>query len=260
MKKFVLGILVLLAVGVTGTLLYADHVAQRVVESGSSRAFGTPVQVGGVRLGLMDASFAMNGYEVSNPGEFQSPYLFGIGSADLDVGYDGLSRERIVADRLVVDGVVLNLEMAGRSTNFGPVLRHLRQLSGAQPDEPEAAGPRFVIRTLELRGIEARLTMPGVDKSVQVPPVKLQDVGGEDGVWMSQLAAIVLGAVLDRAAESGKLPPELAGLIANGLGNLPSNLAREARDRVKEALEEETRGLLDKAADAVTGDDKEEGG
>lgn len=247
MKKLVLGILVVLAVGVTGTLLYADHIASRVVESGSSRAFGTPVQVGGIRLGLLDASFSMNGYQVSNPGEFESPHLFAIGDADLAVGYDGLGRERIVAESLAVEDVSLNLEMAGGGTNFGPVLERLRGLSGGG-SAGEGAGPRFVIRRLELQDIRVSVSMPGVDRTVEVPPIRLDNVGGEDGVWMHQLAAIVLGAILDRAADSGVLPPRLAGLVGDGLGNLPSSLARQARERVRETVEEEARGLLDRVS------------
>lgn len=244
MKKLILGILVILGAGVTGTLLYADHIAQRAVEDGSTRAFGTPVSVGGVRLGLMDASFTMRGYEVSNPGEFQSPHLFSIGDAELAVGYGGLGRQKIVADRLAVDGVGLNLEMSGGGTNFGPVLRHLRELSGGGGGK--STGPRFVIREAELRGIQASVDVPGFKQTVDVPPVRLENVGGEDGVWMSQLAGIILGAVLDRAAESGKLPPELAGLVSQGLGNLPGELATKARQRIEHRVEEEARGLLDR--------------
>lgn len=258
MKKWVLGILLVLAAGVTGTLLYADHIARGVVETGSSRAFGTPVRVGGVHLGFMDASFHMNGYRVDNPGEYQSPYLFAIGDADLAVGYGGLGRQRIEAKRLSVDGVTLNLEMSGRGTNFGPVLRHLRELSGGAGGGEES-GPKFVIGELELKGIKARLDLRGANRTIEVPPIRLENVGGEDGVWMSELAAIVLGAVLEQAAESGRLPPELAGAIGSGLGNLPNALADEARKRVRESLDDEAKGLLDRAAEAL-GDDDEDGG
>lgn len=257
MKKFILGIILVIAAGVTGVLFYADHIAQRTVETGSSRAFGTPVQVGGVRLGLMDASFDLNGYEVANPGEFETPFLFGIGSAELDVGYDGLGREKIVADRLAIDGVVLHLEMNGGRTNFGPVLSNLRGLSGGGGGESQ--GPRFVIRELELKGIEASLKLPGLERTVTVPPVRLENVGGEDGVWMQQLAAIVLGAVMEGAADSGKLPPELAAVLGQGLGNLPASVAREAKERIRDAVEEEAGSLLDR----VTGgdsDDSKDGG
>ncbi len=258
MKKLVLGILLVLAVGVTGTMLYADHIAKDVVESGSSQAFGTPVHVGGVRLDFMDASFNMRGYEVANPGEFRSPHLLSIGNAELAVGYGGLGRDRIEADRLSIDGVTLNLEMGASGTNFGPVLRHLRELSGGAGDDG-SAGPRFVIGELELKGIEARLDLPGNKRTIEVPPVRLENVGGEDGVWMRELAAIVLGAVLDQAADSGRLPPELAAVVGNGLGNLPDTLAGEARKRVRESLDEEAKGLLDRAAEAL-GDDDEDGG
>lgn len=254
MRKLVLGILLLLAIGVTGTLLYADHIAKDVVESGSSRAFGTPVQVGSVRLGFMDASFNMRGYEVANPGEFRSPHLFSIGNAELIVGYGGLGRDRIEADRLNIDGLTLNLEMGGSGTNFGPVLRHLRELSGGG-----GAGPRFVIGELELKGIEAHLDLPGNKKTIEIPPVRLENVGGEDGVWMQELAAIVLGAVLEQAADSGRLPTELAAVVGNGLGNLPNALADEARKRVRESLDEEAKGLLDRAADALGEDGENDG-
>jgi hypothetical protein len=259
MKKWVLGCLLVLAAGAMSILLYADHIARGVVERGSSTAFGTPVNVGGVRLGLMDASFTMHGYRVANPGEFQTPYLFSIGDAELDVGYDGLGRDRIEASRLAIEGVTLNLEMSGSGTNFGPVLRHLRELSG-DAGAGEGAGPRFAIRELELEGIEARLALPGADRMVQLPPVRLEEVGGEDGVWMSQLAAIVLGAVLEQAAESGQLPPELAGAIGNGLGNLPRALADQARERLRESVDEKAKGLLDRAAEAIGGDDDGDNG
>lgn len=258
MKKLVLGCLLVLAAGATGTLLYADHIAQRVVETGSSRAFGTTVEVGGVRLGLMDASFTMRGYQVANPGEFESPYLLAMGDADLAVGYDGLGRDRVEAQRLNIDGVTLNLEMAASGTNFGPVLRHLREVSGDAAGG-EDAGPKFVVREVMIKGIEAHLNLPGAERTIRVPPVRLENVGGEDGVWMSQLAAIVLGAVLEQAAESGQLPPELAGAIGNGLGNLPRALADQARERLRESVDEQAEGLLDRAAEAIKDDDGNDG-
>lgn len=257
MKKWVLGSLLVLAAGAAGTFFYADQVARGVVERGSSQAFGTSVRVGWVRLGLMDASFAMKGYQVANPGEFQSPFLFAIGDADLAVGYDGLGRDRVEAERLRIDGITLHLEMTGRGTNFGPVLQRLRELSGEAGGE--AAGPRFVIRELELAGIEAHLDLPGAKRTVAAPPVRLQDVGGEDGVWMSQLAAIVLGAVLEQVAASGQLPPELAGAVGNGLGNLPRELADQVRERVTESLDEEARGLLDRAVEVIGDNDGKDG-
>lgn len=258
LKKLVLGLLLVLAAGVAGTLLYADHIAKGVVETGSSRAFGTPVEVGGVRLGLMDASFTMRGYQVANPGEFESPYLFAMGNADLGVGYDGLGRDRIEAQSLDIEGVTLNLEMGPGGTNFGPVLRHIRELSGDAAGG-EDAGPKFVIREVEIRGIEVNLTLPGTERAIGVAPIRLENVGGDDGVWMSQLAAIVLGAVLERAAESGQLPSELSGAIGKGLGNLPRALADEAGERLRESVDEQAEGLLDRAAEAIGGDDGDDG-
>lgn len=258
MKKLVLGFLLVLAAGVAGTLFYADHIARRVVETGSSRAFGTPVQVGGVRLGLMDASFTMRGYQVANPGEFDRPYLLAMGHADLAVGYDGLGRDRIEAHRLNIDGVTLNLEMGPGGTNFAPVLRHLRELSGDAAGDQDA-GPKFVVREVEIKGIEAHLDLPGAQRSIEVAPVRLENVGGEDGVWMSQLAAIVLGAVLEQAAESGQLPPELAGALGDGLGNLPQALADQARERLRESVDDQAEGLLDRAAEAIGEDDGDDG-
>lgn len=250
MKKFVLGFLLVLAAIALCTLFYVDVIARNAVETGSQRAFGTPVRVGGVRLGLMDASFDLEGYEVTHPDKFESPYLFGIGEANLAVGYDGLGRDRIVADRLHIDGIRLNLEMAGGDTNFGPVLQHLRGLQGGAEGE-EPAGPKLVIRQLELSGAQVRIAIPGIQRTATLPAIQLENVGGEDGVWLYELAAIVLGAVVDQAVASGDLPTRVSGILSQGLQGVPNALAREARQRVDDEVEEAADGLLDRAKEAL---------
>lgn len=256
MKKIILGIVVLLAVAVLGVWLYADAIASRAVEKGSTYAFGTPTEVGGVRLRLLDASFGMSGYQVSGAEGFRDTPLLSVSDADLEVGYGGLSRQKVVAKRLSISGVRLNLLMKGTSSNFGPVLKHLRTLSGGGSGA-ESQGPRFVIKEVVLDDVGAHVDVPGLERDLELPTIKLEDVGGEDGVWMSQLAGIILGAVVREAARHGGLPPALNAALGEGLGNLPASLAREARQRVREKVEKETQGLLDKAKQAV--EDKDGG-
>jgi|GEM_PF-5457471 len=254
MRKILLTLVVVVALTVLGVWLYADAIASRAVEKGSTYAFGTPTKVDGVRLRLLDASFAMTGYRVSGPEDFRDSNLLSIEDADLEVGYGGLSREKIVARRLDVSGVRLNLLMKGASSNFGPVLKHLRTLSGG---EGPAGGdsPRLVIGELVLDDVSAHVDVPGVQRDLDLPTIRLTDVGGEDGVWMSQLAGIVLGAVVHEAARQGGLPPALDVALGKGLGSLPASLEREAKQRVREQVEKETQGLLDKAKQAMGDDD-----
>lgn len=253
MKKLFLSVAVILAVAVLGVWFYADAVATRAVERGSNQAFGTETDVGLVTLGFVNASVGVRGYRVSGPEGFEETSLFRVDETDLKVGYGGIGRERVEAARLRVRGVELNLLMQGNRSNFGPVLRHLRGLSGGAGGGSQDA-PRFVIREVVLEDIAVNVNVPGVRRELELPTIELRDVGGEDGVWLSELAAIVMGAVIQEAARHGDVPPVLQAALGDGLGNLPASLARQAREDAREQLEEEAEGLLDRALEKL-GDD-----
>lgn len=252
MKRLFLTLAVLLALSVLGACLYAETAAKRVVERQSSSAFGTPTSVGLITLGFFDASLRLRGYRVGGPEGFDDTPLFRVAETDLTVGYRGIGRDRIEASRLRVQGVNLNLLVEGGRSNFAPVLQHLRQSTAGAG---EASGtPRFVIREVVLEDIAVRVDAPGVQRELKLPPVTLHDVGGEDGVWLSELATLVLGAVMKAAAQHGELPPELAAALGGGLDGLSAELRRTLRDGARERLEEETEGLLDQALEELRGD------
>jgi hypothetical protein len=70
------------------------------------------------------------------------------------------------------------------------------------------------VGAVELLGERGRL-------EVLVPEIRLSDVGGSEGVAMSELSSIVIKAVLTAVARSGTgLPRELAGALHGGLGGL----------------------------------------
>lgn len=253
MKKLLLGIAFVLVAAVTGVWLYADTVARQAVERGSTQAFGTSTEVGLVTLGFLDASIGISSYRVSGASGFQESSLLSVDDVDLKVGYGGLGRERVQASRLTVSGLELNLLMDAGGSNFGPVLRNIRNLSGGGSGESNA--PRFAISKVQLQDLAVNIDVPGVQRSLTLPDIELSEVGGEDGVWLSELAAIVLGAVMQHTVEQADLPPALRTALSGGLDDLPAAIGREAKDRLREQLDEEARGLLDRATDALQGDE-----
>ena len=237
-----------LAALVVMAALAVDAVARSALEEALAGAFGTGASVESVDVRLFSGEVTAEGNVVSNPGGFESPHFAALARARASAGLIDLLGDTVTVRRVDLEGLELYLERRGAETNFGPILRSLR----ARREAGGSGDKLYRIEELVLTGAVARVRMGagGEGETVEVPEIRLTDLGSAGALPMGQVAGAVIRAALRAALleRSGGLPGALGGLLRGelgGLGDLPGRLELPATDdgggasgRVRDALEE----------------------
>jgi len=249
--RWIIGIVLVLALAVGAVVFYLDSIVTAAIETGGTAALGVETRVEGVSIRPISGHFGIDGLGVANPPGFDRPHFLALRHARVDARVIRMLREDpIVIDRIELDGIAVSLERKGGKTNYDTILANL----GASESEPApadgAGGPGVVIRQLVIRDVDAHIALAPVggkltEVDVNVPEILLHDLGTEqDSIQVSELVGIVTKAVLDAVArKSDLLPAGLASDLRGRLGRL-ERVPVEVPGSVDEAtkqLEETTR-------------------
>lgn len=211
--------------------VYVDAIAGRAIERGATSALGVETKVGLVRLSLLRGSLNVGSLKVRNPpGAFDEEYLLEFDDARIQVDLGTLREDVVVASRLTIDGVLVDLEKDAGQTNFGKVLDNLGRSEDAGGADPAPSDKRIVVKELVIRDLVAhyehtdRIGKLGkID--VVVDEVRLQDIGTDHarGVSLDELSGIIVRSVFLAIARNGAaLPNWLVGDLLGGLRDLGS--------------------------------------
>lgn len=279
----VLVILVVLLVVIAGFALfsYIDTAAKKGIEKGGTYALGVPTTLGSADVGIMSGTFAMNDLKVANVQGFPGPHFFSLGDGSVAVSFDSLRGDTIVLPHLKLDAIDVRLEKKDGATNYNVILDNLKKVSGGSGDKP-APQPapsgdekKFVVNDLSITKVTVHVDLmesgsagaalvPLQKITIPIEAIKLQNVGktGEgvagSGVTMSELANIIVQAVIGAAVENGGgvIPAEILGDLKGklaALGDL-SKLDMKVLGDVKGTVEDLTKAAGDaqkKVEDAV---------
>jgi uncharacterized protein involved in outer membrane biogenesis len=286
MKKLILfglaGLLVLIIAGVLIAFSMVNGIAKKAIESGGTYALGAQTKVSSVSIGLLSGKVSMSGLDVANPaGGFQSPHFLSLGKGGVAVSLGSLRQPTVELPQLSLSNLDVNLEKRNGQTNFGAILDSLKQKTGGG-DKPKSAPAgdekKFVIRDLDIQNVTVHVDLVGgpgavselTKVTVPIERIKLHDVGSAgsgvagSGVTMSELAGIIVKAVLSAAAENGGgvIPADMLGdlkgkLAALGdLDKLKMDVTASAKGKVDELTKkatDEAKKKMDEAADKLKG-------
>jgi hypothetical protein len=239
-----------LAALVVVALVVVDGVARSAMESSLTEAFGTESSVESVDVGVFSGEVTAEGIVVSNPeAGWESPRFAALARMRASAGLLDLLGDTVTVRRVELEEMELHLERRGAGANFVPVLGSVSELRAAAGADRR----RYRVEELVVRSAVARVRLEdgGREETVEVPEIRLTDVGGEGGRTMGQIAGAVLEAALRGAlSRSVGLPGGVSGLLRGelgGLGDLPGRLdlgpaggdgEEDAADRVRDAVEE----------------------
>lgn len=257
----------LLAVGVGVLYWRLDSIAEAAIERGGSSALGVPTTVTAVLLRPFAGAFSVLGLDIANPPDYEGAFIQ-LGRVHLDVDMGTLLQPTIVAPELTISGVEVMLERRLRSSNYDTILAGSRGAQGqpAPPTDDGAAAVQFVVQSLVIRDVTARIrivAVPGVEGAgreavVRIPEIVLENVGSrtEGGVVAGELLRMVLGAVLQAVVREGpQLPIDMAGELRGRLGQFGS-LPLAMKGDVRTSLKDLAGGTLEGAGEAVRDPEK----
>lgn len=288
MKKVLIAaiaLVVLVIAIVVISFLSIDSIAKAAIEKGGTYALGVPTTLDSANVGIMAGKFSMSGLKVANPaGGYTSPAFLSLGSGGVSVSFTTLKQPVVELPTFSLENLDVSLEKKDSKANYAVILDNLNKLKAAsggggasKPAPSSDSEKRFVIKELLLRNIKISVDLIGgpgaIGKltkiNIPIDEIKLENVGqtgtgvGGTGVTMSQLASIIVQAVLAAAADKGGglLPADILGDLKGGLANLgdldklgmnvlakaPAELEKQA----EKAIDDATKKLPGAAGDAV---------
>lgn len=252
--KLLGGLVLLLVIALVVVGCSIDSIAKAAIEQAGSEALGVPTTVESCDVGLLSASFGMQGLRVANPEGFGSEPFLSLGSGSVAVSAGSLRSEKVELPELTLDAVRLGIVQNAGGSNYGAILDNLERFQGSDTPK-EGEGTRFVVRKLLISDVLVTVTPDsklGIG-AVKLPidRIELKDIGSdtERGVLLSELAGIVVKSILQRATSSGKLPAVIQGALGGKLQNLQGAAYKELDnqlDKVKKGVGDKLKGLIGK--------------
>jgi hypothetical protein len=229
------GILVAIVVAV---VLYLgsnlDSIVKKAITKVGSDMTGVSVSVDKVKIALADGRGEIGGLVVDNPRGYKGPHAFQLGSIALALGPDAAGSDPIVIRELTIEAPDIVYDKGENGSNIEAIQRNVDAYSQAHPegdgarekpkDGDTASAKRFIIESLQIRG--GKIQLMGRDKVIDLPPLRLRDVGkSRGGMTGGEIAGIVVKQITESTVASA----------ARGL-------AQEGAERLKEDVKEDIKG------------------
>jgi len=280
MKKLILVVVVLVLVAVGALFVLFDPAVKRLVEEQGTSALGVETTLSTVAVHPIAGEVTLGGLEVQNPPGFPSKDLLQVESGRLQVEVRSLLSDQVHAQLLELGGIQMAIERNLQGTNYGTVLDHLEQETGAGGGAGGSKGAKkkagsaksgsqkeFVIDRVVIRGAKVHLSVgvagaTPVKTTIDLPDIQLENVGSADqGKTIAQLLEIVLKELLRAAATNGGdvIPADLLQDLESqvkGLGSLGESAVGQAEQAVGEAAGK-LEGSLKKKLGGVLGGKQE---
>ena len=205
-------VLVLAVAGIAWFVLTRlDSMVAQLIETHGSQATGTSVRVGSVSIDLRRGRGTIRGLRVGNPQGYSRGDAFQLGEITLDIDLGSVQSSPIVIDELTVRAPKASYEVdaKGRS-NFDAIKANLDRGAGAAPAETsggESLPPRIAIKRFVFQKGSVSADFRAVDPKrekleAELPPVRLQNVGGSKGGTPGELGKTIAGAFTRAVAKT----------------------------------------------------------
>lgn len=239
----VLALVVILA-GVA-LVMSVDRIAKTAIEYGGTKVLGTTTTLERIHIGILGGEASLGGLKVANPAGYPEGDFLSLGDGSVAVSLGSLGRPTVEVPKIELNGIGTRLDMKlGEKSNAEVILGNVETFSrsmgsggAADPAAPAGEGKKLVIRELVLTDIKAKVTVgDAAAVDVTVPRIELTNVGGGEGVSMSELFGVITTATID-------------GVLKNGGDLIPAAL----RDSLGPKLAEASQALQAQVGSAVTG-------
>ena len=213
-RKLLIAALALLLV-IVGIFVFLynniDPIVESAIEKYGTQIMGTKVSVGSVHISLKSGRGTIRNVSVANPDGFSSGTLFKLEEITLDIDVASLNHDPIVIDEVTIAAPEVLVEMNEQAqSNVSVVKSNVdRYQSSTVPSERKEGGgfeKRFIIETFVFEEGTAELdaTALGVEEAedLELPPVRLSNVGGPNGDTPDGIGKAVSRALLGTVTDA----------------------------------------------------------
>lgn len=239
MKKVLIAVLVIVVVIVVAIVLFVsnlDSLVAKAIERNGSEVTQTSVSVSGVDLSLREGRGSVKGLTVASPKGFDARDAFSLGEIILDIDIQCLGEEPIVIDEIRVTAPVINAEFTKTgASNVDEIRKNIDAYTagGTGQQETQAKLIRIKRFVFEKGRVEVDVSALGLEnRTIELPEIRMNDIGGEAGAPPGEIARIILREV------AGNVSAEMASsqidrLIKEKLGGSVTDKAKELLDKFK---------------------------
>jgi uncharacterized protein involved in outer membrane biogenesis len=230
MKKsfIVAGLLLATAVGAGAFFLLSNlnSLVATAIEKSGSEVTETKVSVSGVDLSLRDGSGSISDLRIASPDGFTAQDVFSLADISIDLDVSSLREDPIVIEEIRIRAPVINAELLkSGASNIDELRKRIQAHSGDSVSDGGGDQKNLRIRkfVFEQGRIEVDATALGVDKrTIELPEIRLNDVGGKDGAPPEQIAKIILttyasktGSAIANSEINRLIEAQLGGSLAD---------------------------------------------
>lgn len=229
-KRLLLLLVIILVIAVGAGIYFKDTLLKKGIEEGGSYALGTPTQLQKASLKPFAGQLNLDNLAVNNPSGFSSTPFFKMQNAAIQVNTKSLLQDVVTIDKLHFQGIHLQIERKGASTNLQQILNHLKGLSsqeaktsGEAPAGEGKTGKKFIVNQLLIQNTQATLQLgAGQTLNFKLPKVELQKIGtAEGGLSFARLTQAILQSLLQSLQANQGLPLQVDQLLKQNLQKLP---------------------------------------
>lgn len=245
---------IIIVLGLIGVFVYIDSIARAAVERGATGALGVETTLTSADVGVFGGTFAMSGLRVANPPGFTDHPFLTLDDGSVAVSLGTLRSQTVELPHLRLTGIGMAIDRREGNSNYGVILENVK--GDREPSaEPKAEpGKNFVIREVTITDVSVRASFAplGGEPTVVTIPIKeisLTDVGADKPMPLSEIAGVIVQAVMGAVVEQGGalLPGDLAKDLGGALDQLGS--LSEMGVGVTTELGEQAKQLLENVGD-----------
>ncbi|MDD4857749.1 MAG: hypothetical protein PHD74_06545 [Candidatus Krumholzibacteria bacterium] len=229
--------IIVIAIVVFSVLSNLDSLVAKAIEKHGSEATQTSVRVSGVDISLREGRGSIKGLQVASPDGFRARTAFSLSDITVTIDIRNVRQDPIVIDAIRVQAPVVNAEITKTgASNIDELRKRVQaQAAGTAKESGKSEGRITRIRieqfVIEKGRIEVDASALGLEKrTIELPDIRLDNVGGTNGVPPDEIARIILTAV------AGKATNEIAG----------SEIDRLVKEKLGGSLRDKAKGLLEK--------------
>lgn len=248
----VLVIVVFVGLSIYLTLNNLNAIVKQVVEQVGSETLQTTVSLREADIRLLDGKASLSGLSIRNLPGYSQPNLFQMETILVDLDLEAMMDQVVHVENVVVEGISIVAEQKGTTTNMQQLMSQLPKSgqgtssqggndSGGDSEGAVSADIRIKIDQIGFADNSATvITEKWGENQLKIPALRLENIGGEQGVPPDQLADAILRPLIKRINKA----------LEKGIKDL-------AEQKAKEKLREKEDELKAKYKDKLGADDED---
>lgn len=226
MKKFLMFVVVLIAVGAGYLYLNSSAIVKNLIEAQGSAATGVTVSIDSVELDILNGEATIRGLRVGNPEGFSDRNALSVDVISVGLDANTVSKDVMTITKIYVENPVLTYESVDGVSNFD-VIKQNAQSGSSTSSSDEEDGQKFIVNLIEFTTGKINavgMSPTGEELNATMPGFKIKDVGkAEGGVPAATIASRIAVAVTSRVIEA-VVAGALFDIVGDTLGTVTGGL------------------------------------